>query len=339
MKKILLSLLLIFFFSYLLTLTSILPKACASNYIQCGDSNYREGGPGSGYWICVARACGSLPGPSGNVAWVQNDTGYCTGGLHCCVDPSVTPIETPTPTPVPMKSCTDSSVGGTCISVYGTCSQIGKGYYSNSGFSCPQGSGENGASQCCVPGSVPTPTSPVPTTYATCSSPHGICETVGSICPEGYTHAPEDDSACNTNEICCSNNAPTPTSYTNSGSGSIPPNALVTLPTIVCSNLNSNGQQCDTIQTGVGPITTQAASFINSIFTIILSISGGIALILIIVSGYQLSLSSGNPEKVKEAQGMLTAAIVGFIFIIFSVAILQIIGVDILGSILPTFGK
>ncbi len=132
----------------------------------------------------------------------------------------------------------------------------------------------------------------------------------------------------------CVTETPVPTA--DSGSGSLPPTAAITLPTIVCSNPGTNGS-CNGIQTGVGLISTDAASFINSIFTIILSISGGIALILIIVSGYQLSLSSGNPEKVKEAQGMLTAAIVGLVFIIFSVAILQIIGVDILGGILPTF--
>ena len=166
----------------------------------------------------------------------------------------------------------------------------------------------------------------------------GKC-TTNSDCASGYcdvTHTRGSSSGTCQVSSYNSGSGGTPT---DSGSGSISSAAAVISPTIVCSNLNSNGKQCDSIQTGIGLINTNITSFINSIFTIILSISGGIALILIIVSGYQLSLSSGNPEKVKEAQGMLTAAIVGFIFIIFSVAILQIIGVDILGGILPTFKK
>ncbi len=92
---------------------------------------------------------------------------------------------------------------------------------------------------------------------------------------------------------------------------------------------------CDT---AIGPINTGTPSaFIQTIFSILLSISGAVALILVIVSGYQLSLSQGNPEKVKGARERLTAAIIGLVFVIFSVAILQIIGFDILH--LPGFSK
>ncbi len=40
--------------------------------------------------------------------------------------------------------------------------------------------------------------------------------------------------------------------------------------------------------------------------------------------------SSGNPEKVQAAREQLTSAVVGLLFIIFSITILQVIGVDIL---------
>lgn len=85
-----------------------------------------------------------------------------------------------------------------------------------------------------------------------------------------------------------------------------------------------------TCPTAFGNISTDPAGFIRSIFTILLSLAGGIALLLIIVSGYRLMTSQGNPERVQGAREQLTSAIVGLLFIIFSLSILTIIGVDIL---------
>jgi hypothetical protein len=83
-------------------------------------------------------------------------------------------------------------------------------------------------------------------------------------------------------------------------------------------------------------ISTDALGFIRSIFGLILSLSGGIALLLIILSGYKILSSQGNPEALKGAREQLTAAIVGLLFVIFSIVILQIIGFNILR--IPGFG-
>ena len=77
-------------------------------------------------------------------------------------------------------------------------------------------------------------------------------------------------------------------------------------------------------------ISTDAAGFINNVFRIILSVSGGIAILLIIISGYKILSSQGNPETIKGAREQLTAAIVGLVFIILALVVLQVIGVDIL---------
>lgn len=104
------------------------------------------------------------------------------------------------------------------------------------------------------------------------------------------------------------------------------------------SALVANGQaRCALFDTAFGDIATDQGGLIKTIFTVILSLSGGIALLLIIYSGYQLVLSRGNPEKVQGAKETITSAIVGLLFIIFSVAILQAIGVEILR--IPGFSR
>ena len=54
---------------------------------------------------------------------------------------------------------------------------------------------------------------------------------------------------------------------------------------------------------------------------------GGLAIgvFFIILSGYKLMASQGDPQRTKEAQEQLTAAIVGIIFILLSVSIIRVI--------------
>lgn len=76
--------------------------------------------------------------------------------------------------------------------------------------------------------------------------------------------------------------------------------------------------------------------FITSLLQIGVGMGGGIAFLLILFSGFQTMMSTGNPEKLHEAKELMTAAISGLLLIIFSVFLLKLIGVDILQ--LPGFG-
>lgn len=105
-----------------------------------------------------------------------------------------------------------------------------------------------------------------------------------------------------------------------------------------CQQTGSGNNISFSCNTGLGiPITASTQDFTKGLFGIILSISGGIALLLIIVSGYRLMASGGNPEKVQGAKEQLTSAIVGLLFVIFSFVILQLIGVNIIH--IPGFGS
>ena len=77
--------------------------------------------------------------------------------------------------------------------------------------------------------------------------------------------------------------------------------------------------------------------FIASFIRLGTGLGGGVAFLLILVSGFQRITSAGNPEKLHEAKDLMTAAISGLLLIIFSVFLLRIIGVDILQ--LPGFSS
>jgi Co/Zn/Cd efflux system component len=69
----------------------------------------------------------------------------------------------------------------------------------------------------------------------------------------------------------------------------------------------------------------------NTILTYSIGIGGVVAFLLIVFGGFQIILSAGNPEKIKAGKEMITSAIAGLLLIIFSVFILRLIGVNILG--------
>lgn len=102
-----------------------------------------------------------------------------------------------------------------------------------------------------------------------------------------------------------------------------------TQPPLPCAKKGANGQ-CISVDTAIGNISTDPQGFVRAIFGIVLGLAGGIALVIIIISGYRFMASQGNPESITNARQQLTAAIVGLLFIMFSFVILQIIGVDIL---------
>jgi hypothetical protein len=156
-------------------------------------------------------------------------------------------------------------------------------------------------------------------------------------CYSGSTKSNASLISCNTGSVCdplhrsqdqTTANNPTgcvPISIANQG-GAIPP-----APSPLCSQFSSDGK-CESIASGLGiNLPTDASGLIKALMGVVLSLVGAIAIILIIISGYRLMVSQGNPENIKNAREQLTAAIVGLLFVIFSLVILQVIGVNILG--------
>jgi hypothetical protein len=151
------------------------------------------------------------------------------------------------------------------------------------------------------------------------------CNNADTCTVNGTCSSCQAGNSCTGNGDCCSGQTCLNKKCLNNDQAS-PAQPTTTEPTVppACPN-----NQCNT---ALGIINVaNGQGFVSTLFRLILSLSGGIALMLIIYSGYQIAISTGNPEKVKGAKETLTAALIGLAFIIFSMAILQIIGVDILG--------
>lgn len=83
--------------------------------------------------------------------------------------------------------------------------------------------------------------------------------------------------------------------------------------------------------TAVGCISTKPEEFVKDFLRLGIGIAGGIAFLLILFGGFQILTSAGNPERLAGGKELVGAAISGLLLIIFSLFLLKVIGVDILG--------
>lgn len=90
------------------------------------------------------------------------------------------------------------------------------------------------------------------------------------------------------------------------------------------------------IWTAIGCISQDPISLVGKLVNLGIGISGGIALLIILASAFSLTMSQGDLKKTSEAKEWLTAAVIGLVFIILSVSILEFIGNTVLR--IPGFG-
>jgi len=83
----------------------------------------------------------------------------------------------------------------------------------------------------------------------------------------------------------------------------------------------------------VGSKFRNIGDIISTLLPYIFVIAGLALFIFLIIGGFGLLTSGGNPDKIKSAQGKITSAIIGFVIIFVSywlVRILEIVfGIDI----------
>jgi hypothetical protein len=85
------------------------------------------------------------------------------------------------------------------------------------------------------------------------------------------------------------------------------------------------------VNTALGCISTDiTGDFFSNLITISIGLGGGLTLLLILVGVIIITTSSGIPERIKAGQSIITSAITGLLFIICSIYLMNLIGVNIL---------
>lgn len=64
-------------------------------------------------------------------------------------------------------------------------------------------------------------------------------------------------------------------------------------------------------------------SILDKVMTLIFPIAGIVCVVFIIIGGYTWIASAGDPAKVQQAQGTLTWAIIGLIFVLVAALIVN----------------
>jgi hypothetical protein len=187
--------------------------------------------------------------------------------------------------------------------------------------------------------------------YACCNQP-----AQGDVCPTEPTGPvgnatpvppnPNNNATCGgTSQSCCSGNTCDNSSLTCTttvrgaycldqgqisqlGGGAAPANTSGLGIANVSINCGTNG-----VSTAIGCIPVLGNSQgINSFFIKWgIGVASGIAFLLILYASFMIMTSAGNPERLKAGQELLTSAISGLILLIFSIFLLNFIGVKILG--------
>ena len=184
-----------------------------------------------------------------------------------------------------------------------------------------------------TPTQATTPTSP-PNTNSSCYTAH---QTNSTLC--------SDSVPCNdtTNYVCqndagaipCTGRCVSKSTGTSTGSTTASSSAYDACQFIADSGQQANCHTCagtdNGVWTAIGCIKTKPDNLIGIIINFALGIAGGIAFLLILFGGLQIMTSAGNPEQLNAGRELVTSAIIGLILILFSIFLLQFIGVNIIG--------
>lgn len=105
------------------------------------------------------------------------------------------------------------------------------------------------------------------------------------------------------------------------------------LPTFtVFCEVNGVRKEENGVETALGCIKVQSGSdLISSILRVATGVGGGLALALILYGVFIITTSAGNPDKLKSGSEIITSAVIGLVFILLSIFLVNLIGINILG--------
>jgi hypothetical protein len=183
-----------------------------------------------------------------------------------------------------------------------------------------------------------------------CSDAGGVCRALEGKCLSGENTSSLgclqlDETCCvtpstGTPRCDCSNDADCTGGQTcDEGASASCRRVTSTDPTGLCKSTGSgdgggieSGDALDCVDIGLGTcIPTTPEALAEVILGIGIGVGTLLAILFLIVGGFGIATSGGNPENLEKSKGQITAAISGLLFILLSVLILNILGVKILG--------
>ncbi len=91
------------------------------------------------------------------------------------------------------------------------------------------------------------------------------------------------------------------------------------------------------VLTAIGCVPVDPTVLINQGLKVGTGLAGAVALLMLISGTFTMMTSAGNPATLKKGSDQASSAIIGLLFVIFSILLLQVIGVDLLN--LPGFRR
>lgn len=86
-----------------------------------------------------------------------------------------------------------------------------------------------------------------------------------------------------------------------------------------------------TFDLGFITLSTDPATLASQILDFGIGLGILFAIIFLILGGYEVAASSGDPERLEVAKARITAAVSGLVFLLASALILRTIGCDLIG--------
>lgn len=84
------------------------------------------------------------------------------------------------------------------------------------------------------------------------------------------------------------------------------------------------------VWTAIGCIPVNPQKMVKAGVYLGISIAGGVGMLSIIMAGFLYSLSAGDANKTSQARELMTSSVIGLLFIIFSITMMQFIATDLL---------
>lgn len=96
--------------------------------------------------------------------------------------------------------------------------------------------------------------------------------------------------------------------------------------------LDANGNPTTKCTTGLGVLDASPGGFVQTMFRFGIGFGGIIAFLLILYGGFVIATSNGDTNKVATGKAYITSAIIGLVFILAAVFILDFMGVALFGD-------